>query len=63
MFIALQLSFNGTLSIFITMKAHILALLFAVFILSAIAAEDRTKADADDDDEDDDDITTLTFLI
>ena len=52
MFKTLQLSFNGTLSIFITMKAHILALLFAVFILSAIAAEDRTKADADDDDDD-----------
>lgn len=48
--------------IFITMKAHILALLFAMFLLTAIAAEGKPQADADDDD-DDDDITTLTFLV
>ena len=44
------------------MKAHILALLFAMFLLTALAAEDTGKA-GDDDDDDDDDITTLTFLI
>ena len=44
------------------MKAHILALLFAMFLLTAIAAEGKPQADADDDD-DDDDITTLTFLV
>ena len=45
------------------MKAHILALLFAMFLLTALAAEDTGKAGDDDDDDDDDDITTLTFLI
>ena len=44
------------------MKAHILALLFAMFLRTAIAAEGKPQADADDDD-DDDDITTLTFLV